>query len=155
MKNLILISALLMGSAAFATNAFTASGAPIGPAGCGLGNVAFGTDNQIFAATVNGTGMQTFDMTTGTSNCGPGVFTSKVDIFVDSNKVALSNDAARGQGETIAALSSMLGCQDQAAVGATLKANYGEIFQAHKGDSLAISKSIQSTLHKTATCAGV
>lgn len=120
---------------------------PVGPAGCGLGNMALGTDNQIFAATTNGTfGNQTFGITTGTSNCGPGGMTSQMDIFVESNKVALSNDAARGQGETISALTSLMGCQNEAVVGATLKANYGEIFEAHKGNSSAISKSIQSTL---------
>ncbi len=123
---------------------------PIGPAGCGLGNMAFGTKSQIFAATTNGTAMnQMFGITTGTSNCGPGGFQSQMDIFVESNKVALSNDAARGQGETIAALSSMMGCEDTAVVGSTLKANYSEIFKANAGDSRAISKSIQSTLART------
>ena len=146
MKNLILALALLLtGSLASA-----ASDGMVGAAGCGLGNMLMGsTGSQVFAATTNGTGMQTFGITTGTSNCGTGVFSSQMDVFVESNKVALSNDAARGQGETIAVLTNMMGCQDAKAVGATLKANYGQIFEANGTDARAISKSIQSTVAPT------
>ncbi len=146
MKNLSLALALiLMGSLASA-----ASDGKIGPAGCGLGNLLMGsTGSQVSAATTNDTGVQTFGITTGTSNCGPGLFSSQMDIFVESNKVALSNDAARGQGETIAVLTNMMGCQDAKAVGATLKANYGEIFEANGTDARAISKSILSTVAPT------
>jgi hypothetical protein len=150
MTSVLLTLGLFLASA----SAFAAKGeGKIGPAGCGLGNMLMGTDSQIFAATTNGTGMQTFGITTGTSNCGAGGFSSQMDIFVESNKVALSNDAARGQGETIAALSSMLGCQDSAAVGSTLKANYGEIFEANKNNSHAISTAIQTKLQTAHTCA--
>ncbi|MEN0057326.1 MAG: DUF3015 family protein, partial [Bdellovibrio sp.] len=48
-----------------------------GTAGCGLGSLVFGNEKgpvQIVAATLNGTGVQTFGITTGTSNCGEGVF---------------------------------------------------------------------------------
>ena len=128
-----------------------AQAAEYGAAGCGLGSLAFHDQPgfiQVVAATVNETGVQTFGITTGTSNCGPGVFNSQMDIFVDSNKVALSNEAARGQGETIAVLSSMMGCSDAAVVGSTLKSNYSEIF-ANENDSHAITKAIQAKLPGT------
>lgn len=143
MKSIFLTLALLLtGSFAHA-----ASDGIVGAAGCGLGNMAMGsTGSQVSAATTNATGMQVFGITTGTSNCGTGVFNSQMDVFVESNKVALSNDAARGEGETIAALSSMMGCQDSAVVGSKLKANYAQIFKANAGDARAISKSIQSTV---------
>lgn len=47
--------------------------AQYGMDGCGLGSIVFGNDNgtlkQVIAATLNGTGMQTFGITSGTSNC--------------------------------------------------------------------------------------
>jgi hypothetical protein len=144
MTNLLLaLGLVLAGTAAHA--------AEYGAAGCGLGSLAFHDQPgfiQVVAATLNETGVQTFGITTGTSNCGPGVMNSQMDIFVDTNKVALSNEAARGQGETIAVLSSMMGCSDSAAVGTTLKSNYSEIF-AEQNDSRAISKAIQAKLHGT------
>jgi hypothetical protein len=129
----------------------SAHAAAYGAAGCGLGSMAFHDQPgfiQVVAATLNGTGMQTFGISTGTSNCGPNGMNAQMEIFVDSNKVALSNDAARGQGETIAALSSMLGCQNTAKVGATLKSNYSEIF-AEQNDTHAISTAIKAKLHGT------
>ena len=82
---------------------------------------------QIVAATLNGTGVQTFGITTGTSNCGKGLFAkAEVDSFIKSNAVALENDIARGQGETLATLNNMLGCQ--ASFGATLQQNFKTIY---------------------------
>lgn len=143
MKSVLLAAALILSSSfAMAKNSEL-----VGAAGCGLGNLAMGsTGSQVSAATINATGMQIFGITTGTSNCGAGVFNSAMDVFVESNKVALANDAARGQGETINAIASMMGCQDAAVVGTTLKANYSQIFEANTGNTKAISKSIQSTV---------
>jgi Protein of unknown function (DUF3015) len=127
-------------------SAFAQSG--IGPAGCGLGNMVMGKDNQVFAATTNGTfASQLFGITSGTSNCERGGSVAQMTMFVESNRVALSNEAARGQGETVTALSSILGCQDADQLGADLKSNYSEIF-ANKENSVAISRSIQNTIQK-------
>jgi hypothetical protein len=147
-STLLTLGFVLVGASAFASDG------TIGPAGCGLGNMAFGTQHQVLAATTNGSAYnQLFGISSGTSNCAPAGMQSQMDIFVESNKVALSNDAARGQGETIAALSSLLGCQDTAAVGSTLKANYNEIFESNKNDSKAVSTAIQTKLSTTHTCA--
>lgn len=132
-------------------SAFAQSG--VGPAGCGLGNMLLGKDSQIFAATTNGTsGSQTFGITSGTSNCERAGSMAQMTMFVESNRVALSNEAARGQGETVAALSSILGCSDASQLGAEMKANYAEIF-ANKENSIAISRSIQNTIQKNSTLA--
>lgn len=132
-------------------SAFAQSG--VGPAGCGLGNMLLGKDSQIFASTTNGTsGSQTFGITSGTSNCERAGSMAQMTMFVESNRVALSNEAARGQGETVAALSSILGCSDASQLGAEMKANYAEIF-ANKENSIAISRSIQNTLQKNSTLA--
>lgn len=101
-----------------------------GTAGCGLGSLAFGNQQgpiQIIAATLNGTGVQTFGITTGTSNCGPGLFAkAEINTFIQSNSVALENDIVRGQGETLSTLDNMLGCD--AKFNGTLQQNYKEVY---------------------------
>jgi hypothetical protein len=121
----------------------------IGPAGCGVGNLIFKKDTQIFAATINVVLMQTSGITSGTSGCKDSSDMAQMVMFVESNRVALSNDAARGQGETVDALSSILGCSDVGALGDALKANYGEIFEGHRDNSIAISKSIRQSVEKS------
>lgn len=91
------------------------SGQGYGTAGCGLGSIVFGDKPgiiQIFAATLNGTGMQTIGISVGTSNCGESGKSAKVEQFVEVNKVAIENDIARGNGETVAALSQVLECKN-------------------------------------------
>ena len=146
LKALLALALFLAAPSAFASH--------LGPAGCGLGNVVFGKDNQVLAATTNGsTYTQYFGITSGTSNCTEEGGTAKMTLFIESNEIALQNDAARGQGETVQALASMMGCQDAAALGTTLKANYGEIFESNKGNAAAISTAIQSHVQKSETLA--
>lgn len=109
---------------------------PYGMAGCGLGSMVIGNSGgQIFAATTNGTsGSQTFGITTGTSNCldNPNDEVAlRMDRFVAGNEVAVANDIARGEGETVASLSQMMGCNSNAAVGMVLQKNFREIFPSH------------------------
>ena len=124
MKKLSLLS-LVIGL--FSFSAFSSGG--YGDAGCGLGSVVFGSDPgfvQIFAATTNGTfGSQTFGISTGTSNCS-GLGDSATQ-FIESNKTALSNDIARGQGETLASLSQIYGCSSFE-LGKNLRSNFGTLF---------------------------
>ena len=86
-----------------------------GTAGCGLGSMVFGDTPgmvQIFAATLNNTGVQTFGITSGTSNCGEGILSAQVTEFIETNRLALEKDIARGDGETLASLNNVLGCQN-------------------------------------------
>lgn len=104
-----------------------AQAADIGTAGCGLGNVVMGTDNQIFAATTNGTsGNQTFGITSGTSNCVDGHRMAQLNNYVESNKIALAKEAARGEGETLAGLTQIVGCKSE--FGSKIKNHYKQIF---------------------------
>jgi hypothetical protein len=95
----------------------SAQGQGYGLAGCGLGSVVFGDKPgmvQIFGATTNGvSGNQTFGITSGTLNCGESGKMAKTEQFVEVNKVALENDMARGQGETLQSLSQVLECKNQ------------------------------------------
>ncbi|MEK2689990.1 DUF3015 family protein [Bdellovibrio sp. GT3] len=132
MKKMILAAIVLAStSSAFAFSKGDLSNGSYGTAGCGLGALAFGNKSgpiQIFASTLNGTGVQTFGMSTGTSNCGPSVFAAnETKAFIDNNAVALENDIVRGQGETLMTLSKMMNCNSDV-LGVTLKNNYKSIY---------------------------
>ncbi len=138
-------------------NALKGSGR-YGVAGCGLGSLAFGNQPggiQIIASTLNGTGIQTFDITTGTSNCGPGLLAMGTKNFVDANREVLAKDAARGQGEAIGAITWINGCKDSHAVGAALQQNFSRIFPSASVSNEDITKAILDTLHadKSLGCA--
>lgn len=122
-----------------------------GAAGCGLGSMAFGDQPggvQILAATTNGTfGTQTFGITTGTSNCGPGVFADGTRNFVEANREALAKDISRGQGEAIGTLAQINACGDAHAVGSALQRNFAAIFPSEDAPSDAVTDAILRTLH--------
>ncbi len=144
MKKLIVVVTLaLMTSSAFA--------AKYGSAGCGLGSLIFEGDQtwwkQVLAATTNGTsGAQTFGITLGTSNCdSPAPLkVGQAEAFVEANKVALANDIARGNGETIVGLSKVYGCNNSGEFGQALKSNYSSIFTTASASSTEITHNINN-----------
>ncbi|WP_374001415.1 DUF3015 family protein [Bdellovibrio bacteriovorus] len=132
------------------------SGQGYGSAGCGLGSLVMGSNgNQILAATTNGTsGNQTFGISTGTLNCQQdGIFKSgkEVPAFIEVNKVALANDAARGQGETLAGLANLMGC-DSKVMGTTLKKNYNKIFVETNMQPASIEANINAVVSQNNVC---
>ena len=127
----------------------------VGPAGCGLGNMLFGAGDgkvmQLLGATTNGSSAsQTFGITSGTSNCVDGRGMAKLDAFVEANQLALANDAARGQGETVISLAKILGCQDQSAVGTAMKSNFEAIFPSQNANARDVANSIRKSLKNNA-----
>jgi hypothetical protein len=108
-----------------------ATGQEYGMAGCGLGSIVFGDKPgivQIFAATTNGvSGNQTFGISSGTLNCGESGKSAKLSQFVEVNKVAIENDLARGNGETVTALSKVLECTNSN-FSSDMKKNYTNSF---------------------------
>ncbi len=137
MKKLITIMALSVTTSAFAG---------YGAAGCGLGSIVLGDSKgftQVFASTTNGTsGSQTFGISSGTSNCGSSGKTPTQ--FIEVNKSALSNEAARGEGETIMALSEIYGCKDSNTFGKILKSDFEAIFKNNNPKNIDLN--IKSTL---------
>lgn len=116
-----------------------------GTAGCGLGNMVFGKENQVLAATTNGTSYsQMFGITSGTSNCtdAGGATAQVLPRFVESNRLALANDIARGQGETVESVAAIMGCQNVDLVGTTLQKNYERIFTTENSNASDITSSI-------------
>ena len=123
-----------------------------GDAGCGLGSVVMGKDgNQVLAATTNDTSYtQIFGITSGTSNCiddGAVAAHREVPLFIEVNRVALANDAARGQGETLAGLAQLMGCQEHA-FGQAMKSNYDSIFVKTSMQPNAIRSGIENMVQK-------
>jgi hypothetical protein len=122
-----------------------------GDAGCGLGSMAFGNQPgavQVLASTTNGfLGTQTFGITTGTSNCAPGLFAAGTRSFVDANREMVAKDISRGQGESIGALTQINACGDSTAVGAALQRNFAAIFPSEHASSDAVTGAILHVLH--------
>ena len=140
MKFILLIALMLM--------SFSSMAAKYGAAGCGLGSLVFENDQtwwkQVLAGTTNATGMQSIAITIGTSNCDAPtpLKVGQAQAFVEANKVALANDIARGNGETIVGLSKVYGCADSENFGRDLKSNYSNIFSSAQAQSAEITKSI-------------
>lgn len=125
-----------------------------GTAGCGLGSLAFGNQSgaiQILASTTNGLfGTQTFGITSGTSNCGPSLFADGTLKFVEANREALAKDISRGQGETIASLTTINRCGDAGRVGVALQKRFAAIFPDAEASNEAVTTAILDTLHADA-----
>ncbi len=88
-----------------------------GMAGCGFGSLipAWKNDiSQVLAATTNAsTSSQTFGITSGTLNCtddGIVRLEKAQEVFVHFNQVGLESEFAKGTGERIEAIASLLGC---------------------------------------------
>lgn len=94
------------------------TGQGYGLAGCGLGSMLFGPEEgavQIFAGTTNGlAGNQTFGITVGTSNCDIPRMGQQAAAFIENNKEVVRKEAARGEGETVTAISVLLNCKEPA-----------------------------------------
>jgi hypothetical protein len=131
-------------------------GVKYGTAGCGLGSmiITSGGIVQIFAATTNGTGTQTFGITSGTSNCDDTDSGGEsARVFVEANRVALAKDISRGTGETIVGLATIAGCADPKAVGTALQHNFTAIFPSASASDEAVTGAILSTLKSDASLA--
>lgn len=118
-----------------------------GMAGCGLGSLVFKDQPgmiQIVASTVNNlVSPQTFAISSGTSGCYDGGGMSAMKLrYIETNKVALKEDAARGQGETLDGLMTLMGCTEGQKVKSQIKKNYDSIFNSQ--DSQTILEKIQS-----------
>jgi hypothetical protein len=119
MRRLTLPTALAVALAAPA--ALAQEGETANSTGCGLGTIIFegqkGVAPQVLAVTTNGTsGNQTFGITSGTLGCTQdGVVRppAEVRMLLMSSLDNLAADMARGQGETLESLASLLSVEDQ------------------------------------------
>lgn len=126
-----------------------------GMAGCGLGSLVFQDQPgkiQIVAATVNNiVSPQTSAITSGTSGCyEDGSASAKLD-YIETNMVSLKEDAARGQGETLEGLMTLMGC-DQS-VKSEFKNNYKQIF--NNSQPQQVFEAIKSNNAVQKSCASI
>ncbi len=103
-------------------------------ADCAVGgfvvNKRTGIVEQVLAFSTNATFFLTYTgaITSGTSGCSnSGIIKREYEqeIFVTANYDALSSDLAQGQGQTVAALSALMGCRP------ALSGEFGRMAQAH------------------------
>lgn len=125
---LIIVATTAVSFSAFAQN--------YGSAGCGLGSLVIGPGegfSQVSAATTNGTGYQSFAITSGTSNCktqAQAAALEQQESFMMNNYAVLSKEMAQGNGDTLAGLTATLGCEPevQPLVASHLQKSYDRIF---------------------------
>jgi hypothetical protein len=119
----------------------------IGSAGCGLGSVIFKGNEwwkQTLAATTNNsTASQTLGITTGTSNCAPGLFgdEKKQEDYLVANLSSIQREAAQGSGEVLNGLASVLGCDHSrfADFGVYTQENYSNIFVSQDAKQILVN----------------
>jgi hypothetical protein len=127
--------------------------------GCGLGKLAWADYKsqkdiapQVLMATTNGTfGSQTFGISTGTSGCtnnGKVMAEHKVNMFASLNFENLSQDMARGEGEHLASLATLLKIpqEQHAAFFAMTKERYHSLIESGETTSAAMLKALNDTL---------
>lgn len=118
---------------------------PYGKAGCGLGSRVMGKDSQVLAATTNGTSWnQTFGISSGTSGCVDPQ--GSATLYIQNNQLALSNDIAKGNGETIVGLAQTYRCENAAELGSKLQENYSNIFRSSATRASEIESSIRTVI---------
>lgn len=150
LKKIYFIAAFLMLSQAQAYH--------YGLAGCGIGSLAFQDQPgkiQIFAATLNNIiSPQTSAITSGTSGCYEGGSTAVKLDYIETNKLSLKVDAARGQGETLEGLMTLLGCEQEAHMQTEIKNNYETIFNQDSAPEILRAIQSNSTLQKSCKTLG-
>ena len=151
MKKLIMIGALVLSLVSFSGSAFAAG---YGDAGCGLGSIVFGNEQggvQVLAATLNGTGIQTFGITTGTSNCNPAGLVKlekEREEFAEKNYSTLVKEMAMGEGENLDTLASLYGCSQNshADFGSLAQENFSNIVKSNSTTSQEMLSSLKSEM---------
>jgi hypothetical protein len=130
-------------------------------AGCGLGYVLFGhNDNtpvmQILAATTNNiVSPQTFSITTGTFGCtedGAVKFVKEAEVFAEVNLDSLRREMAMGEGEYVTSFAVLLGAQgDQIpAMVSAFQKNYAVLFPSSSTTSAELMTNLSDALTQKA-----
>ncbi len=153
-KVLLLAVAILFGSQA---GLAMAANPDTGP-GCGLGKLAWSDYKgqkeiapQVLMVTTNGTGMNTFAISSGTSGCtndGKIMGEHKTTVFASLNFDALTAEMAQGQGEHLASLATLMGvpAERQGEFFAMAQERYTSLVQAGETSPVALVKSLNDAI---------
>jgi hypothetical protein len=145
----ILFSTILFVSVQASSVLAVTIGKETGP-GCGLGAQLWADSaakkhivQQSLIATTNGTGSQTFAITSETSGCtndGVVVQHEKVNVFAGINFENLSQEIAQGQGEHLASLAALMGVPEEyyAEFFSLAQANYSALLTSKDANSVTM-----------------
>jgi hypothetical protein len=134
-----------------------------GMAGCGLGSLIFhennSTGSQILAATTNNTGVQTFGITSGTSNCvSGGVVKAQREqaAFAEVNFQDLKRNMATGGGEFLTSFATLLGCDEAAkpTLAKMTQSKYESILPSEKTTPVEMVIGVKAQIKADAQLAG-
>lgn len=127
--------------------------------GCGLGKLAWSDYKtpkniapQVMMATTNGTfGSQTFGISFGTSGCtndGKVMASQETNTFIASTFDTLSTDMARGGGEHLTALATLMNVpiEQQPAFFQLAQQQYLSLTEAGEVSSVAVVKALQNAM---------
>ena len=133
--------------------------------GCGLGKLAWADFKnqkniapQVMMVTTNGTGMNTFAISSGTSGCtndGQVWASERANVFAAMNFENLSQEMAQGKGEHLASLASLMGipAEQHTAFFALTQERYSAMVQAGETSSVALVKALNDAVGKTSVVA--
>ncbi len=153
-KVLLLAVAALFGSQA---GLAMAANPDTGP-GCGLGKLAWSEYKgqkeiapQVLMVTTNGTGMNTFAISSGTSGCtndGKIMSEHKTTVFASLNFDALTAEMAQGKGEHLASLATLMGipADRHGEFFAMTQERYTSLVQAGEASPVALVKSLNDAV---------
>lgn len=156
MKKQVLFAAMLIACSPIAAHA-AAGTMETGP-GCGLGAMMWADSaskkhiiQQSLIATTNGTGMQTFAITSGTSGCtndGVIVKNEQVNVFAGINFDNLSQEMAQGSGEHLSSLATLMGVPEELhqQFFALVQQNYDAILQAQDATPVTMLNGLYQTM---------
>jgi Protein of unknown function (DUF3015). len=126
--------------------------------GCGLGKLIWSDYKgqkqiapQVLMATTNGTGMNTFGISTGTSGCtndGTVMSSEKTNVFVALNFENLTQEMAQGQGEHLSSLATLMGvpAEHHAAFFAIAQEHYTAFVDSGETTPVAVVKALNEAV---------
>ncbi|ACL02020.1 conserved hypothetical protein [Desulfatibacillum aliphaticivorans] len=124
--------------------------------GCGLGSMVIDNNeslvSQTFAATLNGCfANQLFGMSSGTSNCDKPdsiVYNEKINIFVADNMDNLASDIAKGQGEYLDTLATLMEvpADQRPVLYSKLQNNFSAIYPSDQVTHTDVLRNIEAVL---------
>jgi hypothetical protein len=156
MKKQVFLAAAFLVCSPLASHA--AAGTMESGPGCGLGAMMWADSaakkhilQQSMIATTNGTGMQTFAISSGTSGCtndGVIVQREQVNVFAGINFDNLSQEMAQGSGEHLASLAALMGVpvEMQPQFFGLIQEHYDAIVLAHDATPVTMLNGLYQTM---------
>jgi hypothetical protein len=135
--------------------------------GCGLGKLAWADFKnqkniapQVMMATTNGTGMNTFAISSATSGCtndGQVWAQEKVNVFAAMNFENLAQEMAQGHGEHLTSLATLMGipADRQAGFFSLTQARYTALMEAGDNSPVALVKALNEAIANSPVLAQV